>query len=134
MRTIKFRGICIKTKHWLYGDLVQDTEGGCYIYPIDCDGLYRDNKVVSETVGQYTGLRDANGREIYEGDIVRHPYIDPIFRAIVDGSSVESKVAFHNGAFVINYDVDDFIYLDAFIREGHVEVVGNIHDNPELNK
>lgn len=126
MRTIKFRGICIATKQWLYGDLVQDTEGGCYIYPIDCDGLYRDNEVVPETVGQYTGMKDKHGVEIYEGDVISHVkgykkdknnnWVDDVETLIVE---------FGNGVFS-NHSL--------FSVSESVEVIGNIHDNPELNK
>lgn len=133
MRTIKFRGYNRKNNIWLYGFYLQN-RGQHFVCPDEfaTGKSWEDYEIDPETLGQFTGLFDKNGAEIYEGDIVSHPYIDPIFRAIVDESSVKSKVAFHDGAFVINYDVDDFIFLDAFIREGHVEVVGNIHDNPEL--
>lgn len=137
MRIIKFRGKKLENGEWLYGDLVQDDRGGHYVYPNDCDGLYVNNKVNTDTVGQFTGLLDKNGKEIYEGDIVKHPYIDPIFRDLVeseDGDGVTSEVVFHDGAFCVKYDINDFIYLDSFTRHKHVEVVGNIHDNPELIK
>ncbi len=82
-------------------------------------------------------MLDKNGKKIFEGDIVRHPYVDPIFRDLVeakDGDGVTSEVVFHDGAFVVKYDENDFIYLDAFTRHGYVEVIGNIHDNTELIK
>lgn len=130
MRNIRFRGYNRKNEKWLYGFYLQNR--GQHFVCLDefaTGKTWEDYEIDPETLGQFTGLKDAIGKEIYEGDIVRHPYIDPIFRAIVDGSSVKSEVVFHNGAFVISYEVDDFILLDAF---GHIEVVGNIHDNPEL--
>lgn len=140
MRTIKFRSKDIGSNEWVYGHYTE----GCWIDPTNEkvtkryiihgeDGFLHD--IDPETLGEFTGIVDNNGKEIYEGDIVRHPYIDPIFRALVEaGDGVTSEVVFHDGAFVIKYDEDDFIYLDGFTRHGHVEVVGNIYDNKEVKK
>lgn len=136
-REIEFRGKRLDSDEWLYGDLMHDNHHGCYVYPNDCDGLYTENKVNPDTVGQFTGLLDKNGKKIYEGDIIKHPYVDPIFRDLVEpkeGDGVTSEVVFHDGAFVVKYHENDFIYLDGFTRHGYVEVIGNIHDNPKLLK
>jgi len=150
MRQIKFRGKNSKDE-WVYGSLIineTENEKGKFQVAFIVQGLpcasdggdfytARMERVKIENIGQFTGLYDKNGKEIYEGDIVRHPYVDPIFGDLVeskDGEGVTSKVVFHDGAFVVKYDENDFIYLDAFTRHGYVEVVGNIYDNPELLK
>ena len=81
-------------------------------------------------------MHDKNGKEIYEGDIVSHPWKDPIFGDLVEtGQFVHSTICFNNGAFVVNYRLDgEYIYLQDFVRLKYLEVVGNIYDNPELIK
>lgn len=139
-REILFRGRSFSGGSWVYGDLEYERNKGLLgkvrIHTYKEDGSYdRQYLVESDTVGQFTGLRDKNGVKIFEGDIIKHPYVDPIFRDLVemkDGEGVTSEVIFHDGAFVVKYDYDDLIYLDAFTRHGYAEVIGNIYDNPEL--
>lgn len=132
MREIKFRGKRISNGKWLYGDLMHDTVGGCYIFPIDCAALYKEYAILPETIGQYTGLKDKNDKEIYEGDIVLTPFVDPIFGDMVGEDSCEKRqVKFNDGSFVVD-EGDGFIYVECFTRNNHIEICGNIHDNPEL--
>ena len=120
MREIRFRG---KTKcgEWVYGYLDATTYQDLVVIHSEATPY----EVVPDTVGQYSGLDDKNGNPIYEGDIVRTPYVDPIFGDLVQaGEGVDSEVCFHDGSFVIKYD-DGFYYLDAFTRHGNAEIVGN---------
>ncbi len=123
MKTIKFRGKEINSGQWVYGfytqgsfiDPVNDTETPRHI--IHSDMLY---DVSEETVGQFTGLLDKNGKEIYEGDIV-------IFSNHLQGLS---RVVYDYASF----HVENKLYSTALrpMMNNHINVIGNIHDNPEL--
>jgi len=73
MGKYKFRGLSISTGRWVYGNLVRQNNGIAYILPVD-KGWFKVDQVHPETVGQWTGLHDRNGREIYEGDLVNMSY------------------------------------------------------------
>ena len=139
MRQIKFRGARTDKKGFAYGDLLtgQGYKKGKYFilphttyYPADCSSL-DGYEVLPDTVGQFTGLYDKNGKEIYEGDIIgcHNPSI--------------KHLIFYNekqGRFMaaLNGDIEnDFVGvcgLDDSRWNASKEVIGNIHDNPELLK
>lgn len=134
-RQIKFRGKTTVGGIWAYGSLLQreDTTTGIVHCEI-CNFLNWD--VDPETVGQFTGLLDKDGKEIYEGDLVS-------FSGSKDIPPL--KVVFRNGAFGLYHSTDflkdiygngafwGYLYRLEEIKFT-VEVIGNIHDNPDLFK
>ena len=120
MREIKFRGF--NGEKWLYGDLTIDYK--TKQATISDDRWWR-HPVRFDTVGQFTGLKDPTGKEIYEGDILECLALD-------DGPFVV-RVVFRNGAF--HTDVHDGVnganftcLLADFVALGDVRIVGNIWD------
>lgn len=134
MRTIKFRGQRIDNKEWIYGDCIQwKSKGKVAIVPQEGDQWRNpyDFEVIPETVGQFTGLLDRNGKEIYEGDIL-----------LFDNFGKNTcQVKECNGSF--GYDSGPH-WFHAFATHNHIsivdgcmtksEIIGNIHSNPELLK
>lgn len=128
MRNIKFRGK--SNGEWVYGLLLKSDKDDEYQYLIQsenekckCCGkeLVKYFITDEETIGQYTGLKDKNGEEIYEGDIV---YIIPEDETgVIEWDNEMAR-------YIVIYDniITDF---DNWYGED-LEVIDNIYDNPEL--
>ena len=131
MRTIKFRGQREDNKEWVFGGLIDDK----YIVGnvIDWNENYFNTeywwKVIPETVGQFTGLLDKNGTEIYEGDIlvcqkwIGGNWID----YCIERGYVEMKL----GAFGLHRKQGYYRPFKDWLEDYEFEVIGNIHDNKE---
>ena len=133
-REIEFRGKRLDNGEWLYGDLMHDNRSGYYIYPLDSLGLFAENKVAPDTLGQFTGLHDKNGKEIYEGDIVtmmRKPEKQQrreLVRHVVTCHNVCDWVFESLAKEVLGLMIANHSDFDSY----RFEVIGNIFDNPEL--
>lgn len=130
-REILFRGKRTYNKKWIEGSLVVDYAGNTYIvweYET-VKGAMISSKTINvypETVGEYTGLTDKNGKKIFEGDIVKGD------REYFTYAHLYGRVVYDGGQFSIAFDdaLEDIECLGAWANA--VEVIGNIHDNPEL--
>jgi uncharacterized phage protein (TIGR01671 family) len=127
-RQLKFRGKRVDNGEWVYGDLIQYESGEVSIfskklskYGYESTEMYKRDRIIPETVGQYTCLTEKNGKEIYEGDIVRD--YDEGFLYMVVFCEYHAQFMFYD------YLNDDY-YDNQDIAEH--EIIGNIHENPEL--
>jgi uncharacterized phage protein (TIGR01671 family) len=123
MRDIKFRGRRVDNGKWIYGYLVpvQLFYDPDYINPLWIASGFENEAfpVITESVGQFTGLRDKNGKEIYEGDIFR----------LCDGDFYETDP--------VVVELADFLGGHYWlVNQGRdnpeYEVIGNIHENANL--
>jgi hypothetical protein len=96
--------------HWVKGELVTANDGGTYISP---PGEWVFWRVDPETAGRGTEAMDKNGTEIFEGDVVK------------DSTGQNYDIVFRDGGFTKNWPM-------LFLSPRSDEVIGNIHDNPEL--
>ena len=120
MREIKFRGH--DGAAWRYGDLIHDSCNGRELIFIDDNVERTRHSVKQDTVGQFTGLKDSEGREIYEGDIIQNEDLFPHTRGVVCYDAYLTRFYIDTG----DGDIND-------LRQDEENcVIGNVHDNPDL--
>jgi len=127
MREIKFRGM-LESGEWIYGGYVKVKDGAHCILSGECNhyraggktkNILSFNAVKFKTVGEYTGLKDKNGKEIYEGDIA------------IDSMKCLHEIVFAGGCWIAKREHGGDMLCST---NDFVEVIGNIYENPELLK
>ena len=126
MREILFRGKRLDDGEWVYGSYVEQYGAKEIYLP---DGVDREcgldhYHILPESLGQYTELKDKNGTKIFEGDIVKLSYKDGFEIGPIGWSTIDVRYKFASPDGTA-YGID---VTNTF------EVIGNIHDNPELMK
>ncbi len=137
MREIKFRAKRKDNGDWVYGYLAESCYGMVILpigkdpalYHVDgCEWNVIEHTVIPETVGQFTGLKDKNGKEIYEGDIIFVERESKDHRCNCEDRN--NQVIWVNDFATFGTHLD--IVIDWVRYCNKIEVIGNIYENPEL--
>lgn len=119
---------------WVYGGIFAGTGDFSVIYGAKTEeftgAAIEKHTVYSDTVGQYTGLKDKDGKRIFEGDIV-------VCSQEINGNFIDKHVAIgfvemRHGAFGLHKKQGYYRPFKDWLEDYELEVIGNIHDNPEL--
>lgn len=116
MRTIKFRGRSLNTNMWVYGDL-QHRGNRAFV----------EYEVCPKSIGQFTGFKDKNNHEIYEGDVLRVTSLNEKTHGEV--RVVEVIYSDKYAAFMAYLGAEKLESL--FYQDSEIEIIGNIHNVPE---
>ena len=134
MREILFRGKRKDNGEWVEGGFFEWLKQPYIVADITDSYAKTNYEVISETIGQFTGLTDKNGKKVFEGDIVHCKY------ANAPNNEHIQKVVFYEGKFMAEF-LNGGCYAELYYGERHFnfdksvymtefEVIGNIHDNP----
>ena len=139
IREVIFRGKRADNGEWVEGDVLQTRYHSGHIeYQIMPQApVSSAYPVIPETVGQYTGLTDKNGKKIFEGDIVKCTDMinDFEFNAVVEFGNPNGE---YNWGYQLKFisgeesNFDILCWVDMKETGAYIEIIGNIHDNPEL--
>jgi len=128
MREIEFRGKCIRHGQWHYGYYITYSmfESGVFSSAINRHSIKRYDggdiyDVIPETIGQHTGLKDKNGTKIFEGDALKYSSVPRVIEWNERYARYDQVRIDDGSSMFLDYE-------DAIL----CEIIGNIHDNPEL--
>jgi uncharacterized phage protein (TIGR01671 family) len=135
MREILFRGKRKYNGEWVYGNLIFTSDGSPHIFTVkesEEDGHHvrfdtdLPSWVYPETVGQYTGLTDKNGVKIFEGDIM------VLYAGLIRPKIIVIAWSDYCCGWCAKYKDDEYEIPTKNEILGRMEIIGNIHDTPEL--
>lgn len=152
MREIKFRGKRVDNGEWVYGDIIHCTSGKTYIFPSgdyanESDKVNQEGclmmftfEVAPKTAGQFTGLRDKKGKEIYDGDIVK--CVSELYSGFGKYPTGKFSTTYYE---ICSINKNAYCFgerriggkniFEGILRDcakEYYEVIGNIYENPEL--